>query len=133
MMNSFYDNLAELEEEIDASFPYKSLEELSRSANDFERADIARMLIYALTDMTIRALDTVDYRLPVINEMEKRDCFANMAINCIRAAAGTTPYNDIGLVQSLLEQLRYIAYKSYSPKAYRALFDIELESTADKE
>ena len=69
MTNDFYCNLAELKEEINGSFPYKSLAELSRSANDFEKMDIARMLIEVCTEITRDSLDTVGYRPPVFRGM----------------------------------------------------------------
>lgn len=133
MGNDFYDKLLELKEEIDAYFPYKSIAELSRSADDFQNMDLSRMLIEACTDTARGALTYVGYRGPVLREVEKREVLTDISINCIHACAGTTLYNDIALVQRLLEQIGYIAYKSYSPKAYRALFDVESDSPDYKE
>lgn len=72
MANDFYDNLFELKEEINDSFPYKSLVELSKSANDFEKMDISRMLIDVCTDITRYALSAVDYPGPILRETDKR-------------------------------------------------------------
>lgn len=98
MANDFYDNLFELKEEINDSFPYKPLVELSRSANDFEKMDISRMLIEVCTDITRNALNAVDYPGPILRDTDKREGLANMSLNCIHAAAGTTLYNDAALV-----------------------------------
>lgn len=133
MANDFYDNLFELKEEINDSFPYKSLVELSRNANDFEKMDISRMLIEVCTDITRDALSDVDYLGPILREADKREGLTYMSLNCIHATAGTTLYNDIALVKRLLYQLGHIAYKSYSPKAHRALFDVESGQTDCKE
>lgn len=133
MTNDFYCNLAELKEEINGSFPYKSLAELSRSANDFEKMDIARMLIEVCTEITRDSLDTVGYRPPVFRGMAKIEGLSNIAINCIHACAGSTLYNDAAIVKRILENLGYIAFQSYSSKAYISLYDAESESTADKE
>ena len=133
MANDFYDKLLELREEIEGSFPYKSVLELSRSADDFQKMDIARMLIEVCTDTTCCALNFVGYRGPVLREAEKKEILATISINCIHACTGTIPYDDITLVKRFLEQLGYIVYKSYSPKAYRALYDVQSDSPDDKE
>lgn len=133
MANDFYEKLLELKGEIDSFFPYKSVIELSRSADDSQKMDLARMLIEVCTDTTRGALRFVDYKGPVLREAEKKEVLANISLNCIHACAGTTLYDDISLVRRLLEQVGYIAYKSYSPKAYRALFDVESDSPEDKE
>ena len=133
MANDFYEKLLELKGEIDASFPYKSVLELSGCADDFQKMDLVRMLIEVCTDTARGVLTYVGYRGPVLRDVEKREVLSNISVDCIHACAGTSLYNDIALVQRLLEQIGYIAYKSYSPKAYQALFDVESDSPEDKE